>query len=58
MLGRELAPSQLPWGITWIAATLGLVVLSTIAPGAALALAWLALLVALLLNVDRLLSRR
>lgn len=48
----------LPWGVAWIVATLGLVVLAGVWPGAALALAWLALLVAALLNVDRLASRR
>lgn len=58
MISEELDPRTLPWGITWIVATLLLVTLSSFAPGAAIALAVLALLVALLLNVDRLMSRR
>jgi len=53
-----LDPRTLPWGIAWILATLGLVALASVSAPAAYALAWLALLVALLLNVDRLFSRR
>lgn len=53
MIPSALLPGNLPYPVAWIIVTLALIALSTVWPGAALALAALALLSALLLNMRR-----